>query len=195
MTTSLNVTTGLLGQLALGHAGFMAIGAYTSAIFTKSVAISFSLSLPISLLLGGLVAALFGMLIGMPALRLKGDYLAIITLGFGEIIRVIIENLDITGGAAGLTRITRMSRAFSENRATSSAIQFTLVFWITAVIIASIFTLGRSRHGRAIISIRENAIAAEATGIPTTRYKLLAFTIAAFLPASLAGCLPTRPAS
>ncbi len=188
MTTSLNVTTGLLGQLALGHAGFMAIGAYTSAIFTKSVAISFSLSLPISLLLGGLVAALFGMLIGMPALRLKGDYLAIITLGFGEIIRVIIENLDITGGAAGLTRITRMSRAFSENRATSSAIQFTLVFWITAVIIASIFTLGRSRHGRAIISIRENAIAAEATGIPTTRYKLLAFTIAAFF-AGIAGGL------
>ncbi len=188
MTASLNVTTGLLGQLALGHAGFMAIGAYTSAIFTKSVALHFSLSLPISLLLGGLVAALFGMLIGIPALRLQGDYLAIITLGFGEIIRVVIENLEITGGAAGLTRITRMSRAFSEDRALSSAIQFSLVFWITVIIIASIFTLGRSRHGRAIISIRENVIAAEATGIPTTRYKLLAFTIAAFF-AGIAGGL------
>lgn len=188
MTASLNVTTGLLGQLALGHAGFMAIGAYTSAIFTRSVALDFGLSLPISLLLGGIMAALFGMLIGIPALRLKGDYLAIITLGFGEIIRVIIENLNITGGAAGLTRITRMSRAFSEDRNLSSAIQFSIVFWITALIIASIFTLGRSRHGRAIISIRENAIAAEATGIPTTRYKLLAFTIAAFF-AGIAGGL------
>ncbi len=188
MTASLNVTTGLLGQLALGHAGFMAIGAYTSAIFTKTVALQFSLSLPISLVLGGLVAALFGMLIGIPALRLQGDYLAIITLGFGEIIRVIIENLEITGGAAGLTRITRMSRAFSEDRALSSVIQFSLVFWITVLIIASIFTLGRSRHGRAIISIRENVIAAEATGIPTTRYKLLAFTIAAFF-AGIAGGL------
>ena len=188
MTASLNVTTGLLGQLALGHAGFMAIGAYTSALFTKSASLSFGLSLPISLLLGGIVAALFGMLIGIPALRLRGDYLAIITLGFGEIIRVVIENLRITGGAAGLSRIPRMARAFSENRDVSSVIQFTLVFWVTALIIASIFTLGRSRHGRAIISIRENEIAAEATGVPTTRYKLLAFTIAAFF-AGIAGGL------
>lgn len=192
MTASLNVTTGLLGQLALGHAGFMAIGGYTSAILTKIVLANmgfpFGLSLPISLLMGGVMAALFGMLIGIPALRLQGDYLAIITLGFGEIIRVIIENMEITGGAAGLTRITRMSRAFSEDRLVSSIVQFTIVFWITVVIIASIFTLGRSRHGRAIISIRENAIAAEATGIPTTRYKLLAFTIAAFF-AGIAGGL------
>jgi len=188
MTASLNVTTGLLGQLALGHAGFMAIGAYVSALFTKSAVMGFGLSLPISLLLGGIVAALFGMLIGIPALRLQGAYLAIITLGFGEIIRVVIENLSFTGGSAGLTRIARMSRAFSEDRALSSAIQFTLVFFITALIIASIFTLGRSRHGRAIISIRENAIAAEATGIPTTRYKLLAFTIASFY-AGIAGGL------
>ncbi|NLX83945.1 MAG: branched-chain amino acid ABC transporter ATP-binding protein/permease [Clostridiales bacterium] len=188
MTTSLNVTTGLLGQLALGHAGFMAIGAYTSALFTKSVALDFGLSLPLSLLLGGLIAALFGMLIGIPALRLEGDYLAIITLGFGEIIRVIIVNLDVTGGPRGLTRITRMSRAFSEDRLLSIIIAFTFVFTITALIITSIFTLGRSRHGRAIISIRENAIAAEATGIPTTRYKLLAFTVAAFY-AGIAGGL------
>ena len=188
MTSSLNVTTGMLGQLALGHAGFMAIGAYTSALFTKNVAFSFGISLPISLLLGGIVAALFGMLIGIPALRLKGDYLAIITLGFGEIIRVVIENLEITGGAAGLTRITRMSRALAEDRTVSSVLTFTLVFWITVLIIASIFTLGRSRHGRAIISIRENAIAAEATGIPTTKYKLLAFTFAAFF-AGIAGGL------
>ncbi|NLE68700.1 MAG: branched-chain amino acid ABC transporter ATP-binding protein/permease [Clostridiales bacterium] len=188
MTASLNVTTGLLGQLALGHAGFMAIGAYVSALFTKSVTLDFGLSLPLSLLIGGAVAALFGMLIGIPALRLQGDYLAIITLGFGEIIRVVIVNLDITGGAKGLSRITRMSRSFSDDRVLSGIIAFTFVFLITALVIASIFTLGRSRHGRAIISIRENAIAAEATGIPTTRYKLLAFTFAAFY-AGIAGGL------
>ena len=188
MTASLNVTTGLLGQLALGHAGFMAIGAYVSALLTKSLSISFGLSLPLSLMLGGLAAAMCGLLIGIPALRLEGDYLAIITLGFGEIIRVIIENLSITGGARGLTRITRLSRAFSQDRTLSMVIAFTLVFFITVLIISSIFTLGRSRHGRAIISIRENAIAAEATGIPTTRYKLLAFVFAAFY-AGIAGGL------
>ncbi len=189
MVVSLNLTTGLLGQLALGHAGFMSIGAYTAALITKSLSgTNFVLSLPIGLLAGGLVSALFGLVIGMPALRLKGDYLAIITLGFGEIIRVVIENLSFTGGAGGLSRITRMSRAFSSDTKVSSAIQFSIVFWVMVVIIASIYTLGRSRHGRAIISIRENEVAAEATGIPTTYYKLFAFTLAAFF-AGVAGGL------
>lgn len=189
MAVSLNLTTGLLGQLALGHAGFMSIGAYTAALITKSLSgTNFVLSLPIGLLAGGLVSALFGLVIGMPALRLKGDYLAIITLGFGEIIRVVIENLSFTGGAGGLSRITRMSRAFSSDTKVSSAIQFSIVFWVMVVIIASIYTLGRSRHGRAIISIRENEVAAEATGIPTTYYKLFAFTLAAFF-AGVAGGL------
>lgn len=188
MAVSLNLTTGLLGQLALGHAGFMSVGAYVAAIITKSMSLDFSLSLPLALLAGGLAAALCGLLIGMPALRLKGDYLAIITLGFGEIIRVVIENLSITGGPGGLSRITRMSRAFSSDVKASSAIQFAIVFWVMVVIITSIFTLGRSRHGRAIISIRENEVAAEATGIPTTYYKLFAFTLAAFF-AGIAGGL------
>jgi len=188
MAASLNLTTGLLGQLALGHAGFMSVGAYVAAIITKSLSIDFSFSLPLALLAGGLAAALCGMLIGIPALRLKGDYLAIITLGFGEIIRVVIENLSITGGPGGLSRITRMSRAFSPEVKASSAVQFAIVFWIMVVIITSIFTLGRSRHGRAIISIRENEVAAEATGIPTTYYKLFAFTLAAFF-AGIAGGL------
>ena len=189
MAVSLNLTTGLLGQLALGHAGFMSIGAYTAALITKTMSgTNFALSLPVGLIAGGLVAALFGMLIGMPALRLKGDYLAIITLGFGEIIRVIVENLSITGGAGGLSRITRMSRAFSSDTNVSSAIQFSIVFWIMVIIITSIYTLGRSRHGRAIISIRENEVAAESTGIPTTYYKLFAFTLAAFF-AGIAGGL------
>lgn len=189
MTVSLNMTTGLLGQLCLGHAGFMSIGAYTASIITKNwQGVPFAWSLLIALIAGGLMAALFGFLIGMPALRLKGDYLAIITLGFGEIIRVVIENMKITGGAAGLTRITRMSRAFSENSKFSSAIQFGIVFWVMVIIVTSVFTLGRSRHGRAIISIRENEVAAEATGIPTTYYKLFAFTLAAFF-AGVAGGL------
>ncbi len=189
MAVSLNLTTGLLGQLALGHAGFMSIGAYTAALITKSMSdTSFALSLPIGLLAGGLMAALFGFIIGMPALRLKGDYLAIITLGFGEIIRVVIENLSFTGGPGGLSRITRMSRAFSSDTKVSGAIQFSIVFWVMVVIITSIYTLGRSRHGRAIISIRENEVAAEATGIPTTYYKLFAFTVAAFF-AGIAGGL------
>ncbi|NLD03660.1 MAG: branched-chain amino acid ABC transporter permease, partial [Clostridiales bacterium] len=165
MAVSLNLTTGLLGQLALGHAGFMSIGAYTAALITKAMSeTSFALSLPIGLIAGGLMAALFGLIIGMPALRLKGDYLAIITLGFGEIIRVVIENLSFTGGAGGLSRITRMSRAFSSDTNVSGAIQLSIVFWVMVIIIASIYTLGRSRHGRAIISIRENEVAAEATG-------------------------------
>ncbi len=189
MAVSLNLTTGLLGQLALGHAGFMSIGAYTAALITKAMSgTNFAMSLPIGLMAGGLMAALFGLIIGMPALRLKGDYLAIITLGFGEIIRVVVENLSITGGAGGLSRITRMSRAFSTDTKVSSAIQFSIVFWIMVIIIASIYTLGRSRHGRAIISIRENEVAAESTGIPTTYYKLFAFTLAAFF-AGIAGGL------
>lgn len=189
MAVSLNLTTGLLGQLALGHAGFMSIGAYTAALITKAMSgTSFAIALPIGLIAGGLMAALFGLLIGMPALRLKGDYLAIITLGFGEIIRVIIENLKFTGGASGLSRITRMSRAFSSDPAVSNTIQFSIVFWIMILIITSIYTLGRSRHGRAIISIRENEVAAEATGINTTYYKLFAFTLAAFF-AGIAGGL------
>ena len=175
MATSLNLTTGFLGQLALGHAGFMSIGAYAAAIFTKNVALDTGISFPLGLLIGGIVAALFGLLIGIPALRLKGDYLAIITLGFGEIIRVIIINLSITGGAKGLTKIPRLTN-------------FTAVYFIMLLVVVLLFTLGRSRHGRAILSIREDAIAAEASGIPTTYYKIFAFTMAAFL-AGIAGGL------
>ena len=168
MATSLNLTTGFLGQLALGHAGFMAIGAYTAAIITKSMTtVDIAISFPLGLIAGGLVAAVFGLVIGVPVLRLKGDYLAIITLGFGEIIRVILNNLSITGGAMGLIGIKR-------------ATNFTYVYVIMVLIVACLFTLARSRHGRAILSIRENEVAAESTGIPTTRYKIFAFTLAAF---------------
>jgi branched-chain amino acid transport system permease protein len=166
LATSLNLTTGFLGQLALGHAGFVAIGAYTSALFTKSVKLPF-VEFPVALLLGGIVAAIFGIAIGIPALRLRGDYLAIITLAFSEMIRVFIVNSKFTGGAKGLSGIPMMSN-------------FTNVFIITVIIITLLFLLIRSRHGRAIISIREDEIASEAMGISATYYKILGFTISAF---------------
>ena len=143
MTVSLNLTTGILGELALGHAGFMSIGAFAAGIITKSLVASTGIdpmtALPVSLLAGGLMAAVAGLLIGIPALRLKGDYLAIITLGFGEIIRVVIQNMEITGGAAGISRIPRINN-------------FTITYIIMVLIIMAMFTLARSRHGRAIIS-------------------------------------------
>ena len=179
MTVSLNLTTGILGELALGHAGFMSVGAFTAGILTKTLVANFgvdpALILPISLLVGGLFAGLMGLIIGIPALRLKGDYLAIITLGFGEIIRVLIQNMEITGGAAGISRIPRVNN-------------FTTTYIAMILVIVIIFTLARSRHGRAIISIRENAIAAESTGISVTYYKIFAFAFAAFF-AGIAGGL------
>ena len=179
MTVSLNLTTGMLGELALGHAGFMSVGAFTAGILTKAITEAWGWApeavLPVSLLAGGLLAAVFGLAIGIPALRLRGDYLAIITLGFGEIIRVIIQNLQITGGAAGISRIPRVN-------------DFSSTYFIMVAVVIVLFTLGRSRHGRAIISIRENAIAAEATGISTTTYRIFAFALAAFF-AGVAGGL------
>ena len=176
MAVSLNLTTGFLGQLALGHAGFMAIGAYTAALITKNLtSVNLAISFPLGLIAGGLMAAVFGVIIGVPALRLKGDYLAIITLGFGEIIRVIFNNLPFTGGAMGLIGIKRVT-------------DFNYVYVIVVLVVACLFTLGRSRHGRAILSIRENEVAAESTGIPTTYYKVFAFTLAAFF-AGIAGGL------
>ncbi len=176
LAVSLNLTTGFLGQLALGHAGFMGIGAYASAIATMNMNIgSDTAQLLLSMLIGGLVAALFGILIGVPALRLEGDYLAIITLGFGEMIRVIVTNLDITGGAKGLKGIPLLTN-------------FSHVYWITVITIVVIGTLIRSRHGRSIISIRENEIAASAVGVPTAYYKVLGFVISAFF-AGIAGGL------
>ena len=191
LTVSLNIATGYLGQLPLGHAGFMAVGAYTGGIFMKSTPLAALLkegnyfaALPyiiIALLLAGIVAGIFGLIIGIPALRLKGDYLAIITLGFGEIIRVILTNIDsvlgfkFTYGAAGLKQVPKVSN-------------FTLVFVCVALTCLVIHMVMKSRHGRAILSIRENQIAAESCGINTTYYKVMAFVMSAFF-AGVAGCL------
>lgn len=181
LAVSLNVATGYLGQLPLGHAGFMAVGAYASAIFMTHLGLRGQGAFAVAAVLGGLAAALAGFLIGIPALRLKGDYLAIITLGFGEIIRVILTNLDdvlgfsFTGGAGGLLGIPKTTN-------------FLNTFLWVGITCFLIHTLMKSRHGRAIYAIRENEIAAEASGIPVTAYKTFAFVVSAFF-AGVAGAL------
>ena len=163
LASSLNLATGYLGQLTLGHAGFMSVGAYVSALC------SIHLELPFiaSLLMGAIIAAIIGVIIGIPTLRLKGDYLCIITLAFNEIIRVIMVNLSITNGSKGLVGIPRSTN-------------FAIVFFSAAVTVFVIYSIVKSRHGRAIISIREDETASELSGIPTTYYKILAFAISAF---------------
>jgi len=175
MAVSLNLATGFLGQLVLGHAGFMSVGAYAAALFTMYSGLPTMISFPIALVIGGAVAALFAIIIGIPALRLRGDYLAIITLGFGEIIRVLVLNIPVTGGAAGLSGIEPLTT-------------FPYVFFLAVLTVAIIFAFIKSRHGRAVIAIREDEIAAEASGINTTYYKLLAFVFSAVF-AGIAGGL------
>lgn len=189
LATSLNLTTGFLGQIALGHAGFMSIGAYSAALFVKYLQDGLGLTLLAdgsptavgtvaflaSLVLGGCFAAVFGLLVGVPALRLKGDYLAIITLGFGEIIRVIIENLSFTGGAQGLKKIPKLA-------------SLDVVYIIMILCVVLMFTFVRSRQGRAITAIREDDIASQSSGIHNTYYRVLAFTMAAFF-AGVAGAI------
>ena len=187
LAVSLNMATGYLGQLPLGHAGFMAVGAYTGGIFLKAFeankaeGFAYIAIVVAALLLSGIVAGVFGIIIGIPALRLRGDYLAIITLGFGEIIRVVLNNIDqvlgfkFTYGASGLKRIPKISGLL-------------LVTVCVVLIVTVIYMVMKSRHGRAILSIRENEIAAESCGINTTYYKVMAFSMSAFF-AGVAGCL------
>ncbi len=177
LAVSLNMMTGYLGQLPLGHAGFMAVGAYAGALFWKATqGMPVWMSVVLGLLAAGVVASLFGIAIGIPALRLKGDYLAIITLGFSEIIRIAIINLaPITGGTPGLLNIPKHAN-------------FTVVFVCVVVVCTLIHTLMHSRHGRAILSIRENEIAADSCGIDLTYYKVTTFAVSAFF-AGVAGAL------
>lgn len=181
LALSLNLTVGFLGELTLGHAGFMSVGAYAGCLLSIQLgdALPMLLRLSVSMLFGGLIAALFGILIGVPVLRLKGDYLAIVTLAFGEIIRSVIINLDFTGGAAGLKGISRDLPRDSN---------YIIAFAVVLITLAVITNLVRSRQGRAIMAIRDNRIAAESVGINITYHKLLAFVIAAFF-AGVAGVL------
>ncbi len=181
LTVSLNVATGYLGQLPLGHAGFMAVGAYTCALFTKYSPLPGGVRFAVGLILGSLMAALFGVLIGIPALRLTGDYLAILTLGFGEIIRITLNNIDdvighsVFYGAKGLKNIPKYSNYMN-------------VFLCVVITCFAIHTMMKSRHGRAVLAIRDNEIAAESCGIQTTYYKVMAFAFSAAF-AGLAGGL------
>ncbi len=175
LATSLNITVGNLGQITLGHAGFMSIGAYGAALFMKAGFVPGLTGYIISLFLGGILACLVGIIIGIPALRLKGDYLAIVTLAFGEIIRVLIEYFDFTGGAQGLSGIPKMK-------------SFDLIYVITCICVFCMYSFMTSRHGRAILAIREDETASEASGVNTTYYKTLAFAISAFF-AGIAGAI------
>ena len=187
LASSLNLINGYTGQFSLGHAGFMAIGAYTSAylsteksagifhVFGGANAFSIALVFAGALLLGGIAAAIVGLIVGVPSLRLKGDYLAIVTLGFGEIIRVLIQNTDAVGGPRGYSGIAG----------------YTTLFWtysIAAITIYVVLSMIDSTYGRGFLTVRDDEIAAEASGINTTRYKVTAFVLGAFF-AGIAGGL------
>ncbi|KAA9012707.1 branched-chain amino acid ABC transporter permease [Niallia endozanthoxylica] len=170
LTVSLHLIIGITGQFSIGHAGFLAVGAYASAIITMKLGLPFWLAI----ITGGIAAALSGLVIGTPTLRLRGDYLAIATLGFGEIVRIILLNVDYVGGASGM-QVSHMAT-------------WPWVFFSMLLTILAIRNFTHSRHGRACLSVREDEIAADAMGINTTYYKVAAFIIGAFF-AGVAGSL------
>ena len=179
LAVSLNLVVGFLGELSLGHAGFMCVGAYLGGFFGNALLPMIGnklVVLIISMLIGGVIAALFGLLIGLPTLRLKGDYLAIVTLAFGEIVRTIFRNQDAFGGAMGLP-----TQKYGRNL-------FIIGFVMVLFTILVSQNLMRSKHGRAIQAIRDNEIAARAMGVNITYYKLVVFVVAAFF-AGVAGVL------
>ena len=170
LAVSLHLVIGITGQFSIGHAGFLAVGAYISAIITMKLGLPFI----VGIILAGIIATLAGLIVGIPTLRLRGDYLAIATLGFAEIIRIIFLNIDYVGGAAGMqvSHYTTWTYAF--------------ICLVITILVISNFT--NSRHGRACVSIRENEVASDAMGINTTYYKVVAFAIGAFF-AGVAGAL------
>ena len=167
LALGLNVVTGLTGQLSLGHAAFMSIGAFTSAVISARFGVPFS----INLLLTGFITAGVAAIIGLPILRLTGDYLAICTLGFAEIVKVVFLNLDITNGALGLSV-----------PAANTTIPMPIVVWIVVVLtIICVSFVHSSRFGRALMAVRGDEIAAEAMGINVTLYKVQSFALGAFI--------------
>lgn len=181
LAVSLNLVNGFTGQFSIGHAGFMAAGAYTAAVVTAKMPWAtpdsplFQLQFLAATVAGGLVAAAIGFLVGLPSLKLKGDYLAIVTLGFGEIIRVVLLNMDSVGGARGFYGIPKV----------------TDFFWATGwafLTVLTVWRLIRSAHGRGFLAVREDEIAAESVGIDTTAAKTKAFVISSFF-AGIAGSI------
>ncbi len=193
LAVSLNMVVGFLGELSLGHASFMAVGAYVGCIFANETLdiIPGMIRFPLALLIGGIAAAVFGVIVGVPILRLHGDYLAIVTLAFGEIIKGIIQSLKIErtledgtkemilDGSLGLrTTDIRLERD----------IAFPIAFVLVMITLFVVLNIKHSKIGRAVMAIRDNRIAAEATGINITAYKLIIFVVAAFF-AGIAGVL------
>jgi branched-chain amino acid transport system permease protein len=184
LAVSLNLINGFTGQFSIGHAGFMSVGGYAAAFLTMTwVAHNPSLLqngfsangvFLVGLIAGGTLAALVGYLVGLPSLRLKGDYLAIVTLGFGEIIRVVVLNIDAIGGARGMNNIPKL----------------TSVYWVFGFVVLTLFVVWRtvhSAHGRRMLAVREDEIAAESMGVHTTKAKVLAFVIGAFFAGTAGG--------
>ncbi len=187
LAVSLNLINGYTGQFSLGHAGFMAVGAYTAAVVSMpkfwgsailsalggSNPLTTAVLFFIALLAGGLLAAVAGLAVGVPSLRLKGDYLAIVTLGFGEIIRVIFRNMESVGGALGLTGIPPYTNFF-------------WVFSVASVTIYVVVCMVNSTYGRGFIAVHDDEVAADAMGLNSTKYKIIAFVVGAFF-AGMAG--------
>ena len=203
MAVSLNLTVGILGELSLGHAGFMCVGAFAGALFSKCMKGSMNptVSLIIAVIIGAVVAAVFGILIGIPVLRLKGDYLAIVTLAFGEIIKNIINAVYLGRDGSGFHISLKDSMSLNMDAdgevlikgaqgitGTPQAATFTIGVILVLITLCIVMNLVKSRTGRAIMAIRDNRIAAESIGINITKYKLMAFSISAGL-AGVAGVL------
>src|ERR1051325_803499 len=175
LAVSLNLINGFTGQFSIGHAGFMAIGAYSSAYFSVNYGMNLAnslgggklgwvVALTLSTIVGALFAGLAGLVVGVPSLRLRGDYLAIVTLGFGQIIVVFLNNIEAIGGARGYSGIPIVQRFF-------------WIFLVAVLTIVIVYNIVNSAFGRALISIRDDELAAEAMGVHTTRYKVMAFVI------------------
>lgn len=204
MAVSLNLVVGILGELSLGHAGFMCVGAYSSAVFSRCMEetiTSAPLRFTLAILIGAAAAAVFGILIGIPVLRLKGDYLAIVTLAFGEIIKNVVNVINLGVDSRGLHFSLENTMALgleSDGKVIIKGAQgitgtpqdstFTVGFLLVMITLFIVLNLVNSRDGRAIMSIRDNRIAAESVGINITKYKLMVFTISAAL-AGAAGAL------
>lgn len=185
LAVSLNLVNGYTGQFSLGHAGFMSVGAYAAAAVSLflgprilgqegGTAFQQGLMFLAALTAGGLGAALAGLGVGIPSLRLKGDYLALVTLGFGEIIRVIFQNVEFLGGALGLNGIPA----------------YTTIFWVLAFVALAVFTvtcLVHSTYGRGFLATKDDEVASDAVGLNTTRYKIVAFVVGAFFAGAAGG--------
>ena len=187
MVVSLNLVVGFLGELSLGHAGFMYIGAYVAGLtlyYTNALIPFGLLRFFLAMLLGGIVAMLFGFIVGLPALRLRGDYLAIVTLAFGEIVRGVLKNItvgDMIKNPAVGFNIKDLTTSYSKYL-------FLIAFVLVLITIFCVQNIAKSKHGRAITAIKDNEIAARAMGVNITYYKLIVFAIAAFF-AGIAGAI------